>query len=133
MRFFPFILMFLIACSPPAVVFENNKEVFVEIPQTKQDFYKGLSLRTSLEEDHGMIFIFDEEKNQTFWMKNMLFPLDLIFIDKNKVITNIFFAEPCKTDPCEIYGSKAMYVLEVNKGFAEKNDVKPGQKVKLKF
>ena len=133
MKLLPLIFLFLVSCSHPSVIFENNKQVFVEIPETKEDFLKGLMFRDFLPENQGMLFIFDDEKNQNFWMKNTLIPLDLIFISEKKVITNIIPAEPCTQDPCEIYGSKALYVLEVNKDFTKNNDIQPGQKVRLKF
>ena len=67
-----------------------------------------------------MLFIFQQERPQSFWMKNTLIPLDMIFISADLVIVDITTMNPCKTDPCPDYTSKqpARYCLEVNAGYA---------------
>jgi hypothetical protein len=63
----------------------------------------------------GMLFIFNEENKHSFWMKNTLLPLNMIFIDKNKKVVDIKKAEPCWEDPCQTYTPQepCSYVLEV--------------------
>lgn len=90
---------------------------------------KGLMSKDSLADDSGMLFIFEEEELHSFWMKNMAFPLDILWLDSNKKITYIKEnAQPCK-ESCEslLPGAKAKYVLEVPAGFVERNKIEVGQ------
>ena len=89
--------------------------------------------RSHLNESSGMLFVFPDEQKRRFWMKNTLMPLDIIFISSNFTIVDIKqnFA-PCQTDPCETYTSKepAQYVLEVNAGFVDRNNVSIGNHIR---
>ena len=112
----------------------NGIEIIAEIADDDNERAIGLMNRSSLAEDRGMIFIFDDEKQRSFWMKNTLMPLDMIFIDSNGTIVDITTMQPCKSLFCESYRSKepAQYVLEVNAGFAEEHGVKIGDFVEIK-
>jgi len=100
----------------------------VEIADDNQKRINGLMFREKLNENDGMLFVFVNEEYQTFWMKNTLIPLDIIFIDKNFKIINIENAVPCKQEPCALYRSAkpAEYVLEVNENFTIRNKIKAG-------
>src|SRR5690606_33396916 len=79
----------------------------------------GLMHREHLLKEHGMYFIFGEEVWRSFWMKNTLIPLDMIFIDSDGVIVHIVKnAQPCQRERCLTYPSKvpAKYVLEIGGG-----------------
>jgi uncharacterized membrane protein (UPF0127 family) len=89
--------------------------------------------RNKLLQNRGMLFVFEEEKIHTFWMKNMRFPLDIIWIDSDKKIVEIYKdAQPCK-ETCDsiIPKSRAKFVLEVNAGFVEKYKIKAGDKLEF--
>ena len=83
--------------------------------------------RSYLGEYNGMLFVFEEETKQGFWMKNMLISLDLIFIsDEGKIVDIKHNFKPCRSVLiCGIYKptKAAKYVLEVNAGFCEKNKI----------
>ena len=87
--------------------------------------------RELLEENSGMIFIFDEEQPRSFWMKNTKISLDIIFIDKNNKITSIQTAQPCKKDPYKTYDAKAKYVIELNAGTTKKISLQEGDEIKI--
>ncbi len=94
----------------------------VELARTHQERSTGLMGRESLDKDEGMLFFFDKEGRHSFWMKNTLTPLDIIWIDSNKEV--IFISkntQPCKTDFCPTItpDKKAKYVLEINGGTAD--------------
>lgn len=112
----------------------DNKVLNIEIARTPEEHARGLMFREELNENDGMLFIFDDEEIRYFWMKNTLIPLDIIFIDKNKRIINIEHAIPCVSASCENYVSKdvAKYVLEVNGGFSEKNNLTIGKIIYFK-
>jgi hypothetical protein len=109
----------------------NNKKIFVEIADSQEERAQGLMFREKLCNDCGMLFIFEQEDIQSFWMKNTLIPLDIIFINKDLTILDIFSAQPCTKDPCQSYTSeqKALYVLETNKGTFNRSII--GEKIKL--
>jgi len=92
----------------------------------------GLMNRESLGENSGMVFIFQDEKMRSFWMKNTLIPLDMIFVSEGLDIVHIGHnVQPCGTDQCGHYSSvkPAKYVIEVNGGFAQKHGINVGDSV----
>ena len=80
-----------------------------------------------------MLFIFEREDMHSFWMKNTLLPLDLIFISEELTVVDIIQAAPCKELPCANYTpeEKALYVVEVNQGYAKSKGIKIGDKVTI--
>lgn len=124
-------LILILGCSPTYVKIDNQK-IKVEIADNPLKRQKGLMHRESLCKDCGMLFVFNKEKNHTFWMKNTLIPLDMIFINKDKYVIDIVQAQPCKKEPCKIYfaKNKSLYVLETNQGRFNKNII--GQIVTIK-
>ncbi len=110
----------------------NSKTITVEVVETAQERQRGLMFRASLKASHGMWFIFPEDEFRAFWMKNVRFPIDIIFIDKDFYIRKIWNSvPPCYAEPCERYesGFKARYVLEAPAGFCERNGVNEKQRV----
>jgi len=107
----------------------------IEIAQSQEERERGLMFRQALKEDEGMLFIFPSEEFHSFWMKNTLIPLDIIWINKeNKIVYIQHNALPCTSDPCPSYTSKqkAIYVLEINAGFVEKYNFEEGDKITIK-
>lgn len=125
------------AAKGPVVVLntQNGKtEIAVDIVDTMETRTRGLMFRESMPEDEGMFFVFEEEDEKSFWMKNTLIPLDMIFIGADyRVVSITKGAVPCKADPCGSYPSKgpAKYVLEVNAGVSDKAGLKEGDKTEL--
>jgi YVTN family beta-propeller protein len=106
--------------------------VFVEVPDDREEFARGLMFRKHLPWNAGMLFAFDDEEPRRFWMKNTLIPLDMIFVDSSSKIIDIKEnVPPCKQEECPTYPSKepAQYVLEVNTGFVQENGVKIGDRL----
>lgn len=108
----------------------------VEIADVSSERTKGLMYRDSMKDNHGMFFVFDNEEQLSFWMKNTLIPLDMIFFDSNyKVVHVQKNALPCKADPCEVFPSikPAKYVLEVKAGTSDRLEIKEGDTVQVKI
>ena len=84
-------------------------------------------------DDQGMIFLFEKPDYKYFWMKNMKIPLDIVFLSNDKIVTIYKEVPVCEKDPCHLYASKYKIdtVLEFQKGFCEKYNVKIGDKIKL--
>jgi uncharacterized membrane protein (UPF0127 family) len=106
-------------------------EVHAEVADSDPERETGLMNRTSLDEDGGMLFVFDEDVQAAFWMKDTLIPLSIAFIAADGEIVTIRDMEPCKADPCPVYGSDAPYrsALEVNQGAFGKWGVEVGDRV----
>lgn len=117
------------------IVLNTAKEkvnIEVEVADDGAKQAQGLMGREKLEEGKGMWFVFQDEKVQYFWMKNMKISIDMLFLNQNKEVMKIYEnVKPCQADPCVSYpsGEPAMYVLEVPAGFVQLHEVKIGDKV----
>ncbi|EGQ43066.1 MAG: hypothetical protein J07AB43_10550 [Candidatus Nanosalina sp. J07AB43] len=124
--------------SPVSTVFlEGNKtlaELQLEKAETREERKNGLMNRRSLDNDSGMLFIWDDSSNRTFWMKNTYIPLDIIFVTAEKTIRAIQEAEPqpnVTEENLELYSSEgpAKYVIETNRNFTDQEGIEKGDKV----
>jgi uncharacterized protein len=103
--------------------------VQVEVVRTPETRAHGLMERRSLPAQQGMLFIFERQEVQAFWMKNTYIPLDMIFIDENMTVVGIVEnAEPLTTVSRRV-GSPSRFVLEVNGGYARQHGVVAGARV----
>lgn len=90
----------------------GDKKYKVEIADTSEKQEKGLMGRESLPEDQGMLFIYDEPQDLSYWMKNTLISLDIIFIDDDMEVVSVKQGQPMSEEP--ITEDDVQYVLEVN-------------------
>jgi len=111
----------------------SGQEFYLENAINPTDQYRGLSFRAFLCEDCGMIFIFPNYSERSFVMRNMYFPLDIIFIENNTIKTIYKNLPPEGLATREIY--KSLYpvdkVLEINGGQADKLGLKVGDRIKF--
>jgi hypothetical protein len=109
-------------------------KVNVEVADTEALRILGLSNRRYLGDYDGMLFVYDQNVNNPFWMKDTFINLDIIFIDEKGFIVDIKEDnEPCSDSYCPqiLSDQEFRYVLEVNGGFARTNGVKEGQNVTM--
>lgn len=113
----------------PEVCLEKNC-FFIELAETSAEKSKGLMFREFLEDNEGMLFIYDSDGEYNFWMKNTLIPLDIIWIDSERKIVYIEHeAQPCDEECKTIKPQKdARFVLEINNGLAEELGMKLGDR-----
>ena len=108
-----------------------------DIALTDKQKQDGLSIRNNMQENEGMIFVFKEPKQQSFWMKGMKFPIDIIWLDANLSIVHIEKnLQPCESFiSCPSYrpSSDALFVLETVSGFSDNHDLKIGKKIDFKL
>ncbi|MGH8213888.1 MAG: DUF192 domain-containing protein [Rhodanobacteraceae bacterium] len=107
----------------------GGHRIRVEIVADDASRAHGLMDRTSMPATHGMLFVFPDDAVRTFWMKDTLIPLDMLFFDANRHLVAIQAnAQPCKADPCQLYPSNtpARYVLELNAGLGAKLGLREG-------
>lgn len=100
----------------------------VEVAADNASREKGLMFRKHLPENSGMLFVMDRNDGICMWMKNTLIPLSVAFIDKDGFIINIEKMKPLTLD-IHCSKAKAVYALEMNESWFEKNHVKPGDKI----
>ena len=145
------LLMFSISCKdnapvtvkPTEITFQKEGELTlykgtndslitkldIEIAKSEYDIQTGLMYRNSMKENQGMLFVFKEVTQRSFYMKNTRIPLDLIFLDHNKTIVS--FQENAKPLDETSLPSNAMaqFVLEINAGLSEKWGLDVGDKM----
>jgi len=103
--------------------------VHVEVVRSPEERAKGLMYRRELPALHGMLFLFETQEVQSFWMKNTYIPLDLIFIDEKMKVAGVTpNAEPL-TETSRKVDKPSRFVLEVNAGFAQRHGVTAGTRV----
>src|SRR3989344_4601539 len=129
---FIIILLLLIFYLKPktAEIKIGGKTFSAEVADNMLTRSRGLMYRTA---PSPMIFIFPSSTSEGFWMKNVNFPLDIIWIDSEKKIIGWDRMEPCSSEPCKIYSPPApiKYALEVEAGFAGKNKIKIGGVIEI--
>lgn len=105
----------------------------VEIADSEPERSKGLSNRKSLADNRGMLFLYQVPGKYSFWMKDMLFPLDFIWIRESKIVgISINVPNPTSSDAAPVMLNQTREfdaVLEVNAGFVQENGIKVGDKV----
>lgn len=111
----------------------GGMNIIGETVSNPDDWYRGLSNRENLCAGCGMLFIFPDRQKREFVMRNMKFPLDIVFIDNNKIINIASDLPPEGANPVNVYTSAAAanYVLELPAGFCRKNGVVAGDIIKI--
>lgn len=106
----------------------NGYKVTMAIASNDEQRIKGLSGSVKLNEDQGMLFLFDKPSKQGFWMNEMNYPIDIVWLDSNNKVVHIEKQlEPCKLFlACPVYNPQvdALYVIELRSGFADSHSIK---------
>ena len=101
----------------------------VEFAEDEADRQMGLMFRDKMEEHQGMLFVFENEEVRSFWMKNTVLPLDIIFINAKSEIVTIHKSTTPYSEGSYASTKPAKYVVEVNAGFTDKYKVSVGNKI----
>ena len=118
------------------VTTSTGEKIPVEVADTLKKRSLGLGNRPYLKKGWGMLFVFEERKNHRFWMKDMQFPLDIIWLDNHRIVYINHNAKPASSnDEPEVMTSPVPvnFVLEIAAGRAVKLRLKKGQQMKFKF
>ena len=114
------------------IYFPNGSEVTAELAVTEEERAKGLMFRDKILPDQAMLFVFEKAGIHSFWMKNTLVSLDMLWLDDEKRIIHIEAnVPPCREEPCPSYGPlrAARYVLELKGGVAAELGLKISDRV----
>lgn len=133
------IVLFLVTNSALAIEYSHyfdfdGQRVFLESAKSEREKIRGLAKRDHLLPNTGMVFLYEGNQEQAFWMKNVSFPLDIIFL-KDGVVTRLYKnTQPCTTDICKIYPSKGVIdqVVEVPAGFCKLHKLKKKSIIRVK-
>jgi len=116
----------------------GNNLIKLEVAASTEEIERGLMKRTSLPEDQGMVFLFHPAQKVNFWMYHTLIGLDMFFIKNGKIEKIFHDVPPCKSEKqgdCPLYpggtGLEVSEVIEVNAGYAQRHNVKEGEKVQF--
>ncbi|HEV8376695.1 MAG TPA: DUF192 domain-containing protein [Candidatus Polarisedimenticolia bacterium] len=119
----------------PRAIAPNGREFVLEIAKTREKRAHGYMERSRVGPGEGMLFIFPDSDFHTFWMKNCLVSLDILWLGDDLSVVHLEHDVPaCRRDPCPSYPSmsKARYVLELRAGMAKKSRLRIGEKIRLK-
>lgn len=133
-------LLFVVLYDPKPQEINDNKipvvlngtTIKAEVAENTAEIRKGLMYRNELPKNEGMLFVLSFEGKHSFWMKNTLIPLDMVWINSQKEVVHIdHSAPPCRRDPCPGYRTPypAKYVLELNGGWSIENGLNLGDQV----
>jgi uncharacterized membrane protein (UPF0127 family) len=133
-----------LSASPPSgqtlpisgvAIVPNGTKINLEVARTPQEQEIGLMYRKNLPDDRGMLFQFPSAQPVSFWMKNTLIPLDIVFLRKGVVQYIAAGVPPCTADPCPSYGPRTLIdtVIELRSGRAAELSLKVNDRVKIEF
>lgn len=109
----------------------NGQKFNLLVAKTDKDKQIGLSKYKNLPQDKGMIFIFDKPGSYPFWMKDMKFPIDILFIKQNTIVTS-YKNVPINNLTIYTPTESVDKVLEINAGLSDKYNISAGNTVKFK-
>lgn len=122
-----------VTIAGPHVLIQRPRQcpvvVRAELAYTNAVRWRGLMHRTRLDADAGMLFLFDRSSELSFWMRDTLIPLDMIFITPQMRILGIVHDAEPRTDLSRRVPGRSQYVLEVNGGFARRHGLARGMRV----
>lgn len=104
-------------------------QIEIEIADDMVERAVGLMYREEMKETQGMLFIFPNEEYQSFWMKNTVLPLDIVFVNKKNKIVTIHHNTTPFSETSYPSTEPAIYVVEVNAGYMERHGIKEGDKI----
>jgi hypothetical protein len=110
---------------------ETGAKLTVEVAEKDEDRMRGLMYRTTLAAGQGMIFVFGERTEHSFWMRNTCVPLDMMFVDHDGLVVGIEEHIPTMNDLGRSVGCPSVYVIEVPAGWTRSQGIRAGQFVEL--
>ena len=114
----------------------TGKEIPVEVADTVEKRSLRLGKRSGLENGWGMLFVFEKRKQHGFWMKDMQFPLDIIWLDNHRIVHILRNVQPAKSGIIPLVMTPPVsgnFVLEIDSGRADELKLQVGQRLKFQF
>ena len=146
LKYYCFFLVFFSGSTPALaevqeyahaiVTTSAGEKISVEVADTVEKRSLGLGKRSGLENGWGMLFVFEKRKQHGFWMKDMQFPLDIIWLDNHRIVHILQNVQPVKSGdnpPVMKPPVAGNFVLEIDAGFAAELKLQVGQRLKYQF
>jgi uncharacterized protein len=121
----------ILPTDPQPLVVETaagERKFTIEVADNGDERARGLMFRQTMDDDHGMLFVFEDQRQVGFWMKNTPMPLDLVFIDAGGTVKRVLKGEPF-SEAVITPGVPVHFVLELKAGVAAANGIEDGDKV----
>ena len=110
---------------------DTIKTIDIEIADNAQETQQGMMFRTKMDYNKGMLFIFEYEREQSFWMKNCKMSLDIIYVNSDLEIVTIYkHTQPFSESPIPSF-KPAQFVVETTAGFCDKMGVSEGDQIQF--
>lgn len=109
---------------------EPIKKIDIEIAENDEERSRGLMYRKSMDDSKGMLFIFENEKPESFWMKNTIIPLDIMFVNSKREIVKIHKNTTPFSENSLPSVKPAIYVVEVAGGYTDRYGIKEGDLIR---
>lgn len=113
----------------------NGSKILLALASTDEQRIRGLSGLEKLNENEGMLFLFDRPSKQGFWMNEMKFPIDILWLNSDSTVVHIEKnLQPCIIFmTCHVYTPQvdSQYVLELRSGFANNHSIQNGSRINL--
>lgn len=118
-----------------AVTTIAGRKISLEVARTPTEQATGLMHRDTIADDRGMLFVFEPARPVGFWMKNVRFPLDMIFLENGQVKAIAPAVPPCQSEPCQTYGPETPVnqVIELRGGRAAELGIRVGDRLDIQF
>jgi len=136
-------MLLLCACAPERAYFEPatgstyftisiaETQLELQLALTEGERRKGLMYRNQLDEDHGMLFLFEKPEKRSFWMRNTHIPLDIAYLDAKGTLLEIHPLYPYNENPVLSYSEEVLIAIEVNQGWFLSENIQPGMQLDM--
>ncbi|MDQ8180508.1 DUF192 domain-containing protein [Pelagicoccus sp. SDUM812005] len=115
----------------PAQIALGDKTLTIEFAITPSEQRKGLMGRDGIADDHGMLFVYQEPQQMSYWMKNVDFPIDIGFFTADGVLREVYPMYPQDTLARKSIGKEMLYALETRYRWFSENNIRPGAQLDL--
>jgi uncharacterized protein len=115
---------------PVVKLWVGTNEINAEIASTLTQIATGMMWRTNMAEMEGMLFVFPQAQSVAFYMRNTLLPLSCAYIDPQGTVLEIHDMKPLDETPIPSQSDQIQYVLEMNQGWFQRNNVRPGMLIR---
>ncbi|MEM9830118.1 MAG: DUF192 domain-containing protein [Bacteroidota bacterium] len=105
---------------------DTLQQIAIEVADDNEQRAQGMMYRSSMNEEEGMLFIHEQPRIQSYWMKNVKVPLDIIYVSEDKEIVTIYQGVMPYSEKSIPSSAEALYVVEVNAGFTGRHQIEEG-------
>ena len=114
-------------------LYVGAEELVAELAMKPVEIYTGMMWRTNMAENEGMLFVFPNAEQRSFYMRNTYVPLSLAYLDPDGVIAEIHDLQPRNETPVPSRSNNIQFVLEVRQGWFQRHNIATGTVVRCQY